>query len=119
MNISFTFRHMDGSDAIKSHTEEKLAKLQKFLRQAMTGHVTVSIEGLDAIADVQIQAGGSSFHAKERSSDMYASIDLVVDKIERQIHDNKASNVARKHGAMSAGEFAVVAERESQRGTRG
>jgi putative sigma-54 modulation protein len=119
MNISFTFRHMDGSDAIKTHAQDKLAKLQKYLRQAMTGHVTVSVEGLDAVADIRIQAGGLNFHAHERSSDMYASIDMVVDKIERQIHEAKSSNVARKHGAMSAGEFAVVAERESQRGVRG
>lgn len=119
MNISITFRHMDGTEAVKRHTQEKLSKLQKFLRQAMTAQVTLEVIGLEHIVDVRIQSGSQSFHAQERSEDMYASIDMVLDKLERQIHAQKGANVAKKHGGMSAGEFAVKVERESQRGTRG
>ncbi len=119
MNITITFRHMDGTEAVKRHTHDKIAKLQKFLRQAMNAHVTLSVEGLDHVADVRITSGSQSFHATERSPDMYASIDLVLDKLERQIQAQKGANVAKKHGGMSAGEFAVTVERESQRGTRG
>ncbi len=118
MNISITFRQMEGTDAVKNHTNEKIAKLQKFLRQAMTAQVTLAVEGLEHIADVKIQSGGHTFHAVERRNDMYASLDMVVDKLERQIHSQKGASVAKKHGAMSAGEFAAVVERESQRGTR-
>jgi putative sigma-54 modulation protein len=118
MNISITFRQMDGTDAVRNYAHEKMAKLQKFLRQAMTAQVTLSVEGLEHVADVRISSGSHSFHANERKQDMYASIDLVLDKLERQIHAQKGANVAKKHGAMSAGEFAVEVERESQRGTR-
>ncbi|MFO0548609.1 MAG: ribosome-associated translation inhibitor RaiA [Polyangiaceae bacterium] len=119
MNISITFRHMDGTDAVKNYANEKISRLQKFLRQAMTAQVTLSVEGLEHIADVRIHSGSATFHANERKEDMYASIDLVLDKLERQIHAQKGANVAKKHGGMSAGEFAVAVERESQRGTRG
>jgi putative sigma-54 modulation protein len=119
MNISITFRQMDATDAVRTYAHDKIARLQKFLRQAMTGQVTLSVEGLEHIADVRIQSGSQSFHANERKPDMYASIDLVLDKLERQIHAQKGANVAKKHGAMSAGEFAQQTERESQRGTRG
>lgn len=119
MNISITFRHMEGSEAVKSYAHEKIAKLQKFLRQAMTAQVTIAVEGLEHIADVRIQSGSQAFHANERKTDMYASIDSVIDKLERQIHAQKGANVAKKHGGMSAGEFAQEVERESQRGTRG
>jgi putative sigma-54 modulation protein len=85
----------------------------------MTAQVTLSVEGLDHVVDVRVQSGSSTFHANERSEDMYASIDMVMDKLERQVHAQKGANVAKKHGGMSAGEFAVIAERESQRGTRG
>jgi len=119
MNITITFRHMDGTEAVKSYAYEKVSKLQKFLRQTMTAQVTLSVEGLDHVVDVRAQSGSASFHAVERNEDMYASIDLVIDKLERQVHAQKGANVAKKHGAMSAGEFAVIAERESQRGTRG
>lgn len=118
MNIAITFRHMDGSEAVKAHATDKISKLQKYLRQAMTAQVTLSVEGLDHIVDVRIQAGSGNFHANERNRDMYASIDLVLDKLERQIRSEKGAHVAKKHGAMSAGEFAAIAERESQRGTR-
>src|SRR5690348_3911413 len=47
MNITITFRHMVGTEAAKAHAYEKVAKLQKFLRQAMTAQVTLSVEGLE------------------------------------------------------------------------
>lgn len=111
MNISITFRHMEGTDAAKRFAQEKVAKLQKFLRQAMTAQVTLSVEGLEHVAEVSIQSGSSHFHASERSSDMYASIDMVLDKLERQIRAAKGAQVAKKRGGESAGEFAQELER--------
>ena len=46
-NISITFRHVDPSDAIKAHAEEKVQKLQRFLRQPMTARVTLSVDKLE------------------------------------------------------------------------
>jgi putative sigma-54 modulation protein len=111
MNITITFRHMVGTDAVKSYAHEKVAKLQKFLRQAMTAQVTLSVEGLDHIAEVRMSSGPTHFHGSERSPDMYASIDMVHDKLERQIRSEKGASVAKKHGGMSAGEFAANEER--------
>lgn len=120
MNITITFRHIDGTEAVKTYAYEKISRLQKYMREAMTAQVTLSEEGLDHVCDVRIQAGKSAYHANERNEvDMLASIDLVLDKLERQIKSHKGASVARRHGGMSAGEFAVEVERESQRGTRG
>ena len=119
MNISITFRQMEGTEAMKHHATDKVSKLQKFLRQAMTAHVTLTVEGLEHIADVRIQSGSHTFHAAERRQDMYASLDMVIDKLERQIQHAKGVEVSKKHGGMSASEFAMEVERESQRGTRG
>ena len=44
MNISITFRHVESTEAIKAHATDKVAKLQKFLRQPMTAKVTLSVE---------------------------------------------------------------------------
>lgn len=85
MTITITFRHMNATEAVKSYAHEKIAKLQKFLRQAMSAQVTLSIEGLEHIADVGITSGDNHFQATERSNDIYASIDTVHDKLERQI----------------------------------
>lgn len=114
MNITITFRHMAGSEAVKTHVHDKVAKLQKFLRQAMTAQVTLSVEGLEHIADVRISSGGASYHANERKADMYASIDAVIDKLDRQIRDGKGNDLARKRGGTSAGEFAADVMRMSE-----
>lgn len=106
MNIAITFRQMEGTEAVKTHVRDKVAKLQKFLRQAMTAQVTLTVEGLEHVAEVDITSGGQRFHAKEHSEDMYASVDLVLDKLERQIHSQKDAKVSSKRGGERAGDFA-------------
>ena len=92
MNIAITFRHMDATDAVKAYATEKVGRLQKFLRQPMHGQVTLSCQGpqhrLHSV-EVTLQAGGEHYHAHETSEDMYATIDKVTDKLERQVRDHK------------------------------
>jgi len=98
MNISITFRHMTSSEAIKKHASEKLGKLQKFLRQPMTAKVTLSIDGLKQIAEARISSGDEHLEAKESSEDMYASIDRVMAKLERQIRRDKGAAESKRRG---------------------
>ncbi len=109
MNISITFRHMDATDAVKIYANEKVAKLQRFLRAPMKSQVTMSCEK-DRLhrVEVDVHSGHEHFHAHETSEDMYASIDMVVDKIERQIVSAKQSLKARKKGADRASQHLLV-----------
>ena len=102
MNIRITFRHVDSSDAIKEYARTKVGKLQKFLRQPMSAKVTLSLEKLKHVAETQISSGGERHEAKEASADMYASIDKVIDKLERQIRGTKGAARAKKRRAASA-----------------
>lgn len=95
MNISITFRHMEASNAVKDYARDKVSKLQRFLRQPMTAKVTIAVEKLDHIVEVQISSGGAHVEAKEHSEDVYASIDKVIDKLERQINGTKGAAEAR------------------------
>jgi putative sigma-54 modulation protein len=107
MNIAITFRHIEPSEAVKKYAQEKIAKLQKFLRQPMQANVTLDMEKIEHRVEVRISSGSEHYHGKEQNEDMYASIDMVVDKIERQIRSGK--EVSRKRGSPSAGEFAAAA----------
>ena len=109
MNISITFRHMDTTDAVKIYANEKVAKLQRFLRAPMKAQVTLSCQQ-DRLhrVEVDIHSGHDHFHAHETSEDMYASIDKVSDKIERQIVSAKESVRARRKGADRAAEHLAV-----------
>lgn len=101
MNISITFRHVEATEAIKGYAHDKVGKLQKFLRQPMDAKVTLSIEKLEQVAEVRISAGSEHYEAHERSSDLYAAIDKVIDKLERQINSN--GNKGRRSGETLRG----------------
>jgi putative sigma-54 modulation protein len=109
MNIAITFRHIEPSEPVKKYAQEKIAKLQKFLRQPMQANVTLDLERLEHVVEVRISSGSEHYHGREQSEDMYASIDQVHDKLERQIRSGKGASVARKRGAQSAGQFAAAA----------
>jgi putative sigma-54 modulation protein len=96
VNISITFRHMVASEAIKTYARDKVTKLQKFLRQPMTAKVTLSLDKLRHVAETRISSGGAHLEAKEASEDMYASIDKVIDKLERQIRGTKGTALSKK-----------------------
>ncbi len=100
MNIAITFRQMDATEAVKGYATDKISKLQKFLRQPMQTQVTVSCQNREHTVEVDLHSGTQRFHAHEASDDMYASIDKVVDKLERQIRAHKDN----KKGAERASE---------------
>ncbi|MEM9072581.1 MAG: ribosome-associated translation inhibitor RaiA [Myxococcota bacterium] len=96
MRISFSFRHVDSSDGIKSYASEKIARLQKYLRAPLTAEVTISKERHLHIVAMSVTADGHRYAGTEESEDMYASIDLCLDKIDRQVRDLKATQTGRK-----------------------
>lgn len=99
MNIAITFRQIEASEAVKQYANDKVARLQKFLRKPLTAQVTLSLDKLEHVAEVHLHAGSEHFHGSERSEDMYASIDKVIDKLDRQIRGSKGVTQARKRGA--------------------
>jgi len=115
MNITVTFRHVDASKAIKDRATEKLAKLQKFLRQPMTARVTVSLEKLLHKVEAGISSGGEHYEAHETTEDMYASIDKVLEKLERQIRGTKGAAKAKKRRSGESLRLAVPAVVEAAR----
>jgi putative sigma-54 modulation protein len=96
MEIAFTFRNVESSEAIKSYATEKIGKLQKYLRAPLHAEVIVTLERHDHHVDVSVTADGKRFAGTERSEDMYASIDLAMDKIGRQVRDAKAASQTKK-----------------------
>lgn len=110
MNIAITFRQMEATEAVKAYANEKVGKLQRLLRMPMTASVTLSNQHRTHSAEVDIHAGSEHHHAHDTSEDMYATIDKVTDKLERQIRGvHEAKN---KKGAERASERLLVTEDE-------
>jgi putative sigma-54 modulation protein len=96
MNITITFRHMEATDSMKAYAEDKVGKLQRFLRQPMTAKVTLSVEKHDQLAEVRISSGSEHHEAKETNTDIYTCIDKVIDKLEQQIRATKGTQESRR-----------------------
>ena len=108
MNIAITFRNLEASEPVKVYAHEKVAKLQKFLRQPMRARVTLALEKKQQCCEVEVSSGSSHFHASEHGEEMYASVDRVIDKLERQISGAHGADITRRKGGDSAGAFAAA-----------
>jgi len=90
MKLSVTFRHMEPSEALKQHVQDKLQRLKKFFSEPMRAQIVLSKESYRHKIDVNITlANGTGIKGKEVAEDMYSAVDLVMDKIDRQIRRYK------------------------------
>jgi putative sigma-54 modulation protein len=86
MQIAVTFRHMDASEPVRTYVEEKLSRVKKYIEEPIDAQVALSVEKkIRHKAEVTIVAKGITIKGSEETNDMYAAIDAVVDKIERQL----------------------------------
>jgi putative sigma-54 modulation protein len=85
MQVSVTFRHLEPSDSLKNFAREKVERVQKFLDQASEAQVVLSIEKHMHHAEILVHSGPFFLRGKDKSDDMYASIGLAIEKVERQI----------------------------------
>lgn len=78
------------TDAIRDYTEEKLGRLEKYFKDdEITANVLTRVRGNSQIVEVTIPTSKFVLRSEEENDDLYAAIDLVSDKLERQIRKNK------------------------------
>jgi putative sigma-54 modulation protein len=109
MRIAFTFRNLDSSESLKSYATEKLEKLQKYLHAPLDAEVILSLERHLHCIDVTLQCEGQLYIGREESEDMYASIDMVMDKVRRQVQRVKGV-LTQQRKRSSPGLAAVAAK---------
>ena len=97
MQTTMTFRHMEQSDALKAYAEEKLERVTKYIDGPINVQVYFAVEKkIRHIVEIVISAKGVNTKASEATNDMYAAIDAVIDKIERQLKRYKEKIKAHK-----------------------
>jgi putative sigma-54 modulation protein len=93
-------RDIEITDAMRSYAEEKLDKLERFSDQIVDARVVMSyddrIGGAPAKVEVQLNVPNGIVRAEERGADTYSAIDLVVDKLERQLKKHKGRVLAKR-----------------------
>jgi putative sigma-54 modulation protein len=98
MRIAYTFRNLEPSESMKSYAGDKLAKLQKYVRTPLEVEVTFAVERHVRSVDVTLTSDGENYLGREENEDMYASIDLVIDKLKKQVVRTKGVHTARRRG---------------------
>jgi len=93
-------RNITLTDGLKEAVENKLNRLDKYFSQPVEARATLSVTKMDQTFEVTIPFGNVLLRAEESSDDMYKSIDLVQDKLERQIRKYK-TKIERKAGDQS------------------
>jgi len=89
MKLNFAGKNIEITDSLRNVATKKLGKLDKYFQKDIEGNVTFSCEKNRKIIEVTINLPGTILRAEESTDDMYASIDKVVDVLERQIRKYK------------------------------
>ncbi len=98
MKFNIRGKNVDVTPAIKSYIEEKIGRLDKYLESPsdVSASIVVKVRGKEQIIEVTIPINKIILRGEESHDDLYAAIDLVSDKIERQIRKNKTKLKKRK-----------------------
>ena len=102
MRIIITGRNIDLTDGLKNAVEDKLSKLEKYFTPDTDVYVTLSVEKERQKVEVTIPAKGNIIRSEQVSNDMYVSIDLVEEVIERQLKKYRTKLIAKHQNAASA-----------------
>lgn len=89
MNLTIAGRHMEMTDALKAYIENHIKKIKVHFDKVIDINVVLDVEKHRHIAEVNLHANGVRIHSKETSSDMYASVDAVMAKLDKQVRKYK------------------------------
>jgi len=89
MQVNITFRHLEPTEALKSHIKDKVQHIQRYIDRPTEAHAVLHVENLHHHAEITMKAGSFSLRGRAKSDDMYASIDAAAEKIERQLKKHK------------------------------
>lgn len=100
MQLNITGHHVEVTDSLKAYVAEKLERLEKHFDHVNNVHVILSVEKLRQKSEATVNVNGASLFADSTEEDMYAAIDSMTDKLDRQIkkHKEKLKDHHRQEG---------------------
>ncbi len=98
MNLNITGHHVEVTPAINDYVKAKLDRVIRHFDNVTSVHVILTVEKLKQKAEVTLHVKGKDIHADSVESDLYAAIDTLADKLDRQVvkHKEKISNHAHE-----------------------
>lgn len=89
MQINLTGHHVDITDSLRNYVDTKFSKLERHFDHISNVHVILNVEKLTQKAEATVHLSGAEVFASSEDTDMYAAIDSMVDKLDRQVIKHK------------------------------
>jgi putative sigma-54 modulation protein len=100
MNLNVTGHHLDVTPAIRQYLNAKLGRVVRHFDHVIDAHVILSVVKLRQKAEVTLHVQGKDIHCQSEDNDLYAAIDLLADKLDRQVLKYKSKRFEKPHEAM-------------------
>lgn len=101
MKVDFTFKHVDTSEPLMEYARERCEKIEKFELNPMEIHFVVSMLKHECIVETYVEEGRRKFKASASSDDFYRSVEMVINKLARQMSKDKRRMKAHKNADKS------------------
>ena len=97
MNINLTGRHLEITPAIRDYATSKFGKITRHFDQVIDVNIILSVEKLKQKAEATVHISGKNVFVECEDENLYAAIDTLVDKLDRQVMKHKEKLSARRH----------------------
>jgi putative sigma-54 modulation protein len=97
MNLQLTGHHVDITPAIRNYVLSKLDRISRHFEHVIDVEVIMTVEKLDQKIEANVHLPGKDIHVEANDNDMYAAIDGLIDKLDRQILKHKERFQVNKH----------------------
>lgn len=85
MKLAIHGHHLEVTEALRLYVEGKLERVRRHFDQALDAEVQLSVDKLQQRAEITLRVSGSALHAESTDDDLYAAIDGLMDKLDRQV----------------------------------
>ena len=85
MNLSVSGHHLDVTPALRSYVQEKIGRVTRHFDHVIDAHVILTANKLGQKAEVTLHVPGKDLHCESEEGDLYAAIDVLADKLDRQV----------------------------------
>jgi putative sigma-54 modulation protein len=100
MNLNVSGHHLDITPAIRGYVQAKLERVTRHFDNVIDAHVILSVDKLRQKAEVTLRVRGKDLYCESEEDDLYAAIDLMIDKLDRQVIKYKDRAGEKPHEAL-------------------
>lgn len=100
MNLTISGHHLEITPAIRDYVMSKLTRVERHFDQVIDVNVILSVEKLRQTAEITLHLRGKDIHVAADHEDLYAAIDLLIDKLDRQVCKHKEKVQDHAHASL-------------------